>query len=360
MCDLNGTIYVRQTEAPQFKGFEARPEIDRVRLMELLLESVPDELIRWGRPVKEVVQDDGRCRLKFEDNSVEGPFDLVVGADGAWSKVRKALTDVEPSYAGTCGVVGSIDKESAGDRWEQISGMVGKGSNFSFSYGQSMMAQRMGDGSLKCSFYARRERAWIEELKAKHTGDDEALKRNLLENYKDWVDDFKQWIVAAKDLWCAPLFELPVGHRFEHKTGTTLCGDSAHLMTPFAGEGVNAGMRDALDLMVAIEKSLIEGTDLDMAVKVWEGTMFERSAEFMARTMVNKTGMYAQDAPYSFFAAMVGVIAREFRGNVKKGWLASLPITQTAYGFFWVVGTFGALRRRVKELFQGRQQAIII
>lgn len=225
ISDLNGTVYVHQTEAPQLKGFEARPEIDRVRLMEVLLESVPDSLIRWGKALTEVIREDDQWQLKFGDGSTAGPFDLIVGADGAWSKVRKMLTDVEPSYAGVCGVVGSIDKESAGDRWDLVSGMVGKGSNFSFSYGQSMMAQRMGDGSLKCSFYARRERGWVDDLKANHKGD-EALKRILLENYKDWVDDFKQWIVAAKGLWSAPLFELPVGQRFDHKTGITLVGDA--------------------------------------------------------------------------------------------------------------------------------------
>jgi len=362
MCDLNGTVYFHQTEAPQVEGFEARPEIDRVKLMQILLESVPDELIRWGKTVKEAVPEDGsdRWKLRFEDGAVEGPFDLVVGADGAWSKVRKAITDVEPSYAGVCGVTGSIDAKSAGDRWEKISGMVGKGNNFSFSYGQSMMAQRMGDGSLKCAFYAKRDLEWIEGLKAEHAGDDDALKRVLLKEYRDWVDDFKQWIVAAKDLWCAPLFELPIGHKFAHQSRITVCGDSAHLMTPFAGEGLNAGMRDSLDLTAAIEKSLTEETDLDEAVKVWEESMFERSAEFMADTMLNKTGMYAEDAPYSFFASMMTVVAREFGYDLNRGWMAWVPISKTVYGICWTVGTFGAFRRRAKDLFRGQQQGITI
>ncbi|KAK5096971.1 hypothetical protein LTR70_006272 [Exophiala xenobiotica] len=356
ICDLNGTVYVHQTEAPQLKGFQARPEIDRVRLMQVLLESVPNELIRWGKALKEVVREDDQWKLKFDDGSVAGPFDLIVGADGAWSKVRKALTDVEPSYAGICGVAGSIDKESAGDTWDLISGMVGKGSNFCFSYGQSMMAQRLGDGNLKCSFYAQRERGWVDDLKANHTGDDDALKRILLENYQEWDNDFKQWIVAAKELWSAPLFELPVGQRFDHKGEITLIGDAAHLMTPFAGEGVNAGMRDALDLVGAIEKSVTEKTDLDLAVQAWEESMFERSAVFMADTMVNKLGMFAQDAPYSFFAAMIGVFARANGYDVKQGWMSWLPVTKTAYAFVWAIGTCGVVRRHVIDIFRGQQQ----
>ena len=367
ICDLNGTVYVHQTEAPQLKGFQARPEIDRVRLMQVLLESVPNELIRWGKALKEVVREDDQWKLKFDDGSVAGPFDLIVGADGAWSKVRKALTDVEPSYAGICGVAGSIDKESAGDKWDLISGMVGKGSNFCFSYGQSMMAQRLGDGNLKCSFYGRRERGWVDDLKANHTGDDDALKRILLENYQGWDKDFKQWIVAAKGLWSAALFELPVGQRLTTREESpllvmrvrttfaiTVPGADfriAHLMTPFAGEGVNAGMRDALDLVGAIEKSVTEKTDLDLTVQGWEESMFERSAVFMADTMVNKMGMFAQDAPYSFFAAMIGVFARANGYDVKKGWMSWLPVTKTAYAFVWAIGTFGVVRRRVIDFF---------
>jgi len=130
-------------------------------------------------------------------------------------------------------------------------------------------------------------------------------------------------------------------------------------MTPFAGEGVNAGMRDALDLVAAIEKSLTEKTDLDLAVQDWEESMFERSADFMADTMVNKMSMYAQDAPYSFFAAMTGVFARENGYDVKKGWMSWLPITKTAYGVFCCIGTFGAVRRRVTDFLRGQRQGVV-
>lgn len=234
MCDQNGVVYMHMTEAPQIEGHEARPEIDRVKLMDVLLEGVLEiapEIIKWGRQVKEVVPDDkeGQWNVNFEDGSTEGPFDLIIGADGAWSKTRKALTDVEPSYSGIWGVSGHIDEETAGDKWEAISSMVGKGNNFSFSYGRSMVAQRMGDGSLKTSFHGRRDLAWIEDIKRKYAEDDEALRRILLEEYKDWVPEFQQWIKCSTKLWCASLWELPVGQRFKHKKGLTLIGDSAHL-----------------------------------------------------------------------------------------------------------------------------------
>lgn len=119
-------------------------------------------------------------------------------------------------------------------------------------------------------------------------------------------------------------------------------------------------MRDTLDLVAAIEKSLTEKTDLDLAVQGWEESMFEGSADFMADTVVNKMGMYAQDAPYSFFADMIGVFVRAHGYDVKKGWMSWLPVTKTAYAFFWNIGTFGAVRRRVTDVFRRQQQRITV
>lgn len=356
MCDQNGTVYVHQIDAPQIEGFEARPEIDRVKLMEILLASVPSDIIRWGKQVKEVFEKDSVHRLRFEDGTTEGPFDLLVGSDGAWSKVRKVLTDVEPRYSGICSISGSITEKTAGDRWENISSMVGKGNNFSFSYGKSMMGQRMGDGSMKCAFNQRRDQDWLDGVKQKHGHDQHALRRVLREEYKDWVPEFRQWIDASTDLWCSTLWELPVGHRFEHKAGLTLIADAAHLMTPFAGEGVNAAMKDALDLSAALEDALGEKhIDIDTAVRGFEESMFKRAEDFTLKTMINKEGMFALDSPYSFFVSMVGVVAKELGRDLDHGWLRWIPVRKLTYTVFWTMGTFGAFRRRCMDTIRGRK-----
>lgn len=357
MCDLNGFCYVHQVDVPESLAAEhARPEIDRVQLMEILLKSVPDSMISWGKAVTGVKEGGkGRWIISFADDTTEGPFDLVVGADGAWSKVRKALTDVEPAYSGISGVTVAIDAESAGDSWDAIQGMIGKGNNFSFSFGRSCMGQRQGSGNIKASFYQRRDIEWINELNEKHKNDDSALRKILLEEYKDWVPEFRQWIVAAKNFWCHPLWELPIGHRFEHKAGITLIGDAAHLMTPFAGEGVNAGMRDALDLAEAVKKSIHDGSELDKQVADFEESMFVRMQDFMTETQTNKNGMYALDAPYSFFTAMVGTVAKEFGYPLDKGVMWFVPVKGITYSVFWLMGSYGAARRRLRNMFRAEQ-----
>lgn len=70
-----------------------RPEIDRRDLRVLLLNSVPDDNIRWGVKVDRVEkQNDSTMTVHFADGNNEGGFRLVVGADGAWSKARSLVS----------------------------------------------------------------------------------------------------------------------------------------------------------------------------------------------------------------------------------------------------------------------------
>ena len=67
----------------------------------MLLESLPADTIRWGHKVQTVTSvGGGRHRLTFADGSTV-TTDVLVGADGAWSKVRPLLSDAKPVYTGT-------------------------------------------------------------------------------------------------------------------------------------------------------------------------------------------------------------------------------------------------------------------
>jgi 2-polyprenyl-6-methoxyphenol hydroxylase-like FAD-dependent oxidoreductase len=72
--------------------FSGRPEIDRGQLRGLLLDSLADGTVQWGRGVDHVnPKGHGTSRVEFLDGT-SGDFDLVVGADGAWSRVRRAVS----------------------------------------------------------------------------------------------------------------------------------------------------------------------------------------------------------------------------------------------------------------------------
>ena len=81
-------------------GNADRPEIDRLQLRLLLLDSVPAHRIRWGHAVRSVerkvirdnVLNDNGCMIHFVNGTSASGFRLIVGADGAWSKVRPLVS----------------------------------------------------------------------------------------------------------------------------------------------------------------------------------------------------------------------------------------------------------------------------
>ena len=72
------------------------PEIDRADLRRILLESIPEDKIKWGHALKSAELGQGASPvLTFANGAVLDGFRLVVGADGAWSKVRRLVCELQ-------------------------------------------------------------------------------------------------------------------------------------------------------------------------------------------------------------------------------------------------------------------------
>lgn len=96
LLDKTGHVFIDQKESDSGNG---RPEIDRKVLRQLFVDSLEPGTIIWGSKVVAVRQSDEGNTVEFADGSTV-PADLIIGADGAWSKVRAALTDIRPVYTG--------------------------------------------------------------------------------------------------------------------------------------------------------------------------------------------------------------------------------------------------------------------
>lgn len=129
----------------EMPGGGDRPEIARHDLTRLLLSRVPDGAIRWGHKLRsatrQVVDDSTTTLLDFgEKGTYEA--DLVVGADGAWSRVRTALLPdaARPRYTGVQNLIVTATK--IGTRYPHLAELIGKGSMFSLGMGNQCSSHR--------------------------------------------------------------------------------------------------------------------------------------------------------------------------------------------------------------------------
>ena len=256
------TAAVVHDEIPA-EGDEFRPEIDRGQLRGILLDSLSPGTVRWERQVAEVT---ATGRLTFADGVTED-YDLVIGADGAWSRVRRALTGVSPEYSGVTFVEFGLD--DADRRHPALAMLTGQGTMMAKAGGQTLFAQRNSNGHIRCYavFYAPEE---------SQAGLDSAeLRAVLLERYAGWHPDLLRFLTDHDgEFTHRPLYVLPVPHAWTHNPGLTLLGDAAHLMPPL-GVGANLALLDGTELGTA----LATAPSLGEAVREYEARMLPRSIE---------------------------------------------------------------------------------
>lgn len=298
VCDKHMLRYLDLKSAKDSRWFgQAKPEIDRAELRKLLYDCLSEGTIQWGYKLKSM--DASTLELRFENGTVVGDFDLVIGADGAWSKVRPLLTQMLPLFSGTGGY--NLVILNAKEKFPDLERFINRGSVFAFSDGKTIMGQQMGDGSIYVSIWGIRGENWMQEA-GYDVSDGKAVKKALTEEYKDWDKRLLELIQAAdvENVTPRSLFLLPVGMRWESRPGLTLLGDAAHLMTPFTGEGVNTAMRDAVGLAEAVELAIRDRGGMECLhgrTRKYEEEMFARATPVQAKTEDMMHLMFANDAP---------------------------------------------------------------
>ena len=276
-------------EVKEEEKFDGRPEIDRRALMKILHENLDENSIVFGKKLREVVPSEtlgGKYDLHFTDGTRESAFDLVIGGDGAWSKVRSLLSDEKPRYSGISMVAGHLS-DIHNDPW--LEDYVGEGSMFSFGQDTAIMAQRGDNGYLLTYASLRVPEDFLEKCGIDWSDATTAREQYMDKYFSHVSEDLRRvFLDSQDDLTLRPLYELPVGFKWASRSGVTLIGDAAHVMTPFAGVGVNVGMTDALVLGREIIDVAAGKKMLDEATRSYEEEMIPRAAKFAQKTLKGK------------------------------------------------------------------------
>ncbi|PHH85944.1 hypothetical protein CDD83_10955 [Cordyceps sp. RAO-2017] len=318
VADMSGKIlYSDQGELSE------RPEISRHALTRLLCSHLPAETIRWGHKLVSVASTETSAGPGMELDF--GPlgrttFDLVVGADGAWSQVRALLTNIRPRYSGRQNVTLTVRNITA--KHPHLAELVGLGSFSALGLRHGVMSQRGPQDSARIYIFlttADEDFGTTSGLAGRPAA--AAAKHLLLTDdalLGRWGPPIRELVTVACDEESAdnpgaavdikPLYTLPVGAAWEHRANATLIGDAAHLMCPWAGEGVNLAMWDALSLAGAISRAYeTAGHDTSAFQKTLDPLMREFEAEMVARardkaeeTHSNGEMLFGDDAAQAF------------------------------------------------------------
>lgn len=241
-----------------------RPEIDRTALRTILLAALAPGTVRWGSPVEAILPSGAGWEVIVDGRAQR--FDVVVGADGVWSRVRPLLSDAVPAYEGATLFELGFDVE----RHPRVDALTGHGKMFAAGDNRLLIAQRNGAGHIRGYAGLRVPEATVQAWQALPI---EEVRGLVLAEFAGWSPELQALIAEGDALAIRPMVALPIGHRWETRQGVTLLGDAAHVMSPFSGEGVNLALADAADLAEALLSN--EGWE---AVARYEVAMADRAA----------------------------------------------------------------------------------
>ncbi|KAJ5281837.1 hypothetical protein N7478_007209 [Penicillium angulare] len=292
------------------------PEIDRLQLRQLLLDSIPAHKVQWGQGLQSIEREkDGSGNggngytLYFKNGSSATGFELIVGADGGWSKVRPLVSSAQPVYSGKMYIEGKISHSNAS--YKEAHKLAGPGMMMAMGPNKSLALQQMADGTYRMYFGIIVPENFYQHHHGSAAEKSEAVRQLMLSSdkfYANWAPSFKTLALNAEGpfrAWSLHYFRPEeIGWERHLAPGVTLLGDAAHLSTPFVGEGVNCAMYDALMLSERLKEVCGKNSDivsagkerLEEALFLYEKEMFGRGRDLIRRSAESEGVLFSENA----------------------------------------------------------------
>jgi 2-polyprenyl-6-methoxyphenol hydroxylase-like FAD-dependent oxidoreductase len=271
-------------------GSYNRPEIDRGPLRKILLDSLQPDTVVWDSQFVSLSEQDGTIKLEFKNGTI-AYADIVIAADGANSGIRPYITPIKPFYAGVSVIEGAVYNSERSS--PQIHKLLNDGKIFAMGDEKTLIVSSKGDGSLV--FYAglKSAESWLQD-----SGIDFRDKAQVFAWFKQefagWSNIWDELFENAEPLFIPrPQYCMPLDQTWQALPNLTMLGDAAHLMPPYAGEGVNMAMLDALELADCLLSDIFD--DTHDAITAYEKQMRARASETAAMTLEQTDSLHSAD-----------------------------------------------------------------
>lgn len=299
MADMHGNI--TSTEMPTEENAYSRPEIDRNDLRKIMLENLKENTVVWDSHLTHIEKTESQYHLEFK-NGATATADFVIVANGGRSNARKFVTHLEPQLSGTYIIQGEIANP---DRdYPEFKPKYGDGNVMAMGEHKMFYTHTLRDGSVHFGVSFKADENWIlnngidfEDLIA--------VRAFLNETFKNWSDDYKKFFNAATDFSGLPLRLFSLEESWKEHSNITLVGDAAHLMPPFAGEGVNMGLFDAYHLTENLTNGKFE--TIQEALADYEKKMFEYALEAQRETAKMEILLHSDNTTEDILNSRIGL-----------------------------------------------------
>jgi 2-polyprenyl-6-methoxyphenol hydroxylase-like FAD-dependent oxidoreductase len=275
-------------------GSMTKPEALRGDIRRILLNSLPDGTVQWGKKLVTATSlGGGRHELTFADGTT-ADTEVLVGADGAWSRVRPLVSDNTPTYSGMSYIDTSL--HDVDRRHPEAAAVVGDGALYALEPGLGFLAHREAHDTIHTYVIVSKPILWFEDI---DFADPTEVRTRIAAEFDGWAPELVA-LLAEGDT--SPvrrsIYELPDRRRWERTPGVTLIGDAAHLTVP-GGEGANIAMLDGAELAGAIAA---HPGDTEAALAAYEAIMFPRSEAEAVAAHETVELVFGADAPHALAA----------------------------------------------------------
>ncbi|WP_066758364.1 FAD-dependent oxidoreductase [Chryseobacterium glaciei] len=264
------------------------PEINRNDLRQILLDSLTPNTVIWDRKFTEFEEENEKWLLHFE-NKMIATADLVIGANGGMSKAKKFVTDAEVEYTGTFIIQGEVFQPEI--QCSEFFQLCNNNILMLADNGINLVANPNNNGALTYNVTFRKPEKWIHEndLNFQNTENIAEFLSNIL---PDWDECYHQLFRSTNFFAGLPTRKISIDKAWKNNRPLpiTLIGDAAHVMPPFAGQGANTGLLDALIL----SENLITGKfeTLESAINDYEQQMKIYVSQAQLETGKNEIAMH--------------------------------------------------------------------